>query len=49
MLMPQAVMEYLGSHPVIKETQLVAFGQSLGGAVAIHTVHKFQDKVATIR
>lgn len=32
----QYLLRYLKDHPVIKETSLIVYGRSLGGAVAIH-------------
>ncbi|KAI9314040.1 Alpha/Beta hydrolase protein [Dichotomocladium elegans] len=34
----QTLLEYVQSHPVLKNTRLVAYGQSIGGAVAIDIV-----------
>lgn len=34
----QTLLEYVQSHPVLKDTRLVAYGQSIGGAVAIDIV-----------
>lgn len=33
----QTVLHYLADHPVIKNSKLILYGRSLGGAVAIHT------------
>ncbi|KAF9579698.1 hypothetical protein BGW38_003941 [Lunasporangiospora selenospora] len=40
----QAALDFVKKHPVIGETKLVAYGQSIGGAVAIDTVARNEDK-----
>ncbi|KAI8890841.1 alpha/beta-hydrolase [Backusella circina FSU 941] len=40
----QTMLEYIKQHPILKHTRLVAYGQSLGGAVAIHLVSQNEDK-----
>lgn len=35
-----AAIEYVKSHPQLKKTKIVLFGQSIGGAVAIHAASK---------
>ncbi|ORZ10543.1 BEM46-like protein [Absidia repens] len=39
----QTVVDYIKNHPILKYTRLAAYGQSLGGAVAIHVVSKNED------
>ncbi|CAO3625764.1 unnamed protein product [Cunninghamella blakesleeana] len=39
----QTVVDYIKNHPILSHTQLVAYGQSLGGAVAIYIVSKNED------
>ncbi|KAI9492456.1 Alpha/Beta hydrolase protein [Zychaea mexicana] len=34
----QTLLEYVQSHPILKDTRLIAYGQSIGGAVAIDIV-----------
>ncbi|KAF7722188.1 hypothetical protein EC973_003568 [Apophysomyces ossiformis] len=40
----QTVVDYVQQHPILKHTKLVAYGQSLGGAVAINLVSKNESK-----
>ncbi|KAF9932758.1 hypothetical protein FBU30_007408 [Linnemannia zychae] len=40
----QAALDYIKSHPVISETKLIAYGQSIGGAVSIDIVARNEDK-----
>ncbi|CAO3649695.1 unnamed protein product [Cunninghamella echinulata] len=40
----QTALEYILKHPILRHTKLVAFGQSLGGAVALNLVSKNEDK-----
>lgn len=40
----QTALEYIQHHPILKHTKLVAFGQSLGGAVAINLVAKHEEQ-----
>ncbi|KAI7875955.1 alpha/beta-hydrolase [Lichtheimia hyalospora FSU 10163] len=40
----QTALEYIQRHPILKHTRLVAYGQSLGGAVATYLVSKYEDK-----
>lgn len=37
-------MDYIKRHPILKHTKLIAYGQSLGGAVATHLVARNEDK-----
>lgn len=37
-------MEYIIQHPVLGKTPLIAYGQSIGGAVAINLVSRNEDK-----
>ncbi|SAL98190.1 hypothetical protein [Absidia glauca] len=39
----QTVVDYIKNHPLLKHTQLIAYGQSLGGAVAIYVVSNNED------
>ncbi|KAI7860682.1 Alpha/Beta hydrolase protein [Circinella umbellata] len=39
----QTLLEYVHSHPILKNTRLVAYGQSIGGAVAIDIVSHNED------
>ncbi|ORX50598.1 alpha/beta-hydrolase [Hesseltinella vesiculosa] len=39
----QATLDYVLHHPILRHTKLVAFGQSLGGAVAIDLVAKQEE------
>ena len=43
-LISQTALEYIQHHPILKHTKLVAFGQSLGGAVAINLVAKHEEQ-----
>ncbi|CAM0141327.1 unnamed protein product [Umbelopsis sp. WA50703] len=40
----EAAMDYIVQHPVLAKTPLVAYGQSIGGAVAINLVSRNEDK-----
>ncbi|KAI8385021.1 Alpha/Beta hydrolase protein [Radiomyces spectabilis] len=40
----QAVLDYIQRHPILRHTRLIAYGQSLGGAVAISLVSRNEDK-----
>ncbi|KAH8548183.1 Alpha/Beta hydrolase protein [Umbelopsis sp. PMI_123] len=40
----EAALEYVTQHPVLGKTPLIAYGQSIGGAVAIYTVSRNEDK-----
>ncbi|KAL0082185.1 Alpha/Beta hydrolase protein [Phycomyces blakesleeanus] len=40
----QTVLDYVLRHPILRHTKLVAYGQSLGGAVAINLVSKNEEK-----
>lgn len=39
-------MDYIKKHPVLSETKLIAYGQSIGGAVSIDIVARNEDKFA---
>ncbi|ORX50941.1 alpha/beta-hydrolase [Hesseltinella vesiculosa] len=39
----QTVVDYIKDHPILRYTQLIAHGQSLGGAVAAYIVSKNED------
>lgn len=38
------MLEYIKQHPILKHTKLIAYGQSLGGSVAISLVSRNEDK-----
>ncbi|GAO47095.1 hypothetical protein G7K_1307-t1 [Saitoella complicata NRRL Y-17804] len=40
----QVMLDYVLQHPVLSKTPLIAYGQSIGGAVAIHTVATYEKK-----
>ncbi|KAL9538508.1 hypothetical protein MBANPS3_010877 [Mucor bainieri] len=40
----QTMLEYIKQHPILKHTKLIAYGQSLGGSVAISLVSRNEDK-----
>ncbi|KAF9436609.1 bem46 protein, variant, partial [Entomortierella beljakovae] len=40
----QTALDYIKDHPVIGKTKLVAYGQSIGGAVSIDIVAKNESK-----
>ncbi|KAG2220381.1 hypothetical protein INT45_006552 [Circinella minor] len=40
----QTALDYIKRHPILKHTKLIAYGQSLGGAVATHLVARNEDK-----
>jgi alpha-beta hydrolase superfamily lysophospholipase len=42
------MLEYIRQHPILKHTRLVAYGQSLGGAAAIHLVSQNEDKFSAL-
>lgn len=44
----QSSLEYILKHPEIKDTKIIVFGQSIGGAVAIDLASKNQDKISGI-
>lgn len=44
----QTALEYITHHPILRHTKLIAFGQSLGGAVALNLVSKNEDKFAAL-
>ncbi|KAI9313420.1 Alpha/Beta hydrolase protein, partial [Dichotomocladium elegans] len=39
----QTALEYILRHPILRHTKLVAYGQSMGGAVATYLVAKNED------
>ncbi|CAG8647933.1 12001_t:CDS:2 [Cetraspora pellucida] len=41
----QTVLDYIRKHTVLKDTRLIVYGRSLGGAVAIDLVSKNEDKI----
>ncbi|CAO3669512.1 unnamed protein product [Rhizopus microsporus] len=40
----QTVLEYIKQHPILKHTKLIAYGQSLGGSVAISLVSRNEEQ-----
>ncbi|KAI7869794.1 Alpha/Beta hydrolase protein [Spinellus fusiger] len=44
----ETALDYILHHPVLRHTRLVAYGQSLGGAVAINLVSKNEDKFVAL-
>lgn len=36
----QTMLDYVREHPILKDTPLIAYGQSIGGAVAIDLVSR---------
>ncbi|CAG8642030.1 9395_t:CDS:2, partial [Scutellospora calospora] len=44
----QTTLDYVCNHRIFKRTNIIVYGQSLGGAVAIDLVSKNDDKVAGI-
>jgi alpha-beta hydrolase superfamily lysophospholipase len=36
-------LDFVKEHPILKDTKLVAYGQSIGGAVAIDLVSRNED------
>ncbi|KAI9491359.1 Alpha/Beta hydrolase protein [Zychaea mexicana] len=42
----QTLLDYVRAHPVLKKTLLIAYGQSIGGAVAIDLVSRNEDYFA---
>ncbi|PPQ71657.1 hypothetical protein CVT26_010576 [Gymnopilus dilepis] len=44
----QAAVDYVLSHPELSKLPLIIYGQSLGGAIAIHATYKNSDKVAAL-
>ena len=43
-----AVLMYANTHPKLKHDQIIAYGQSLGGAVAISMAHRHPSLVAGV-
>lgn len=41
-------MEYLSTHPLLKDTKMVLYGQSIGGAVCIDTAAAYPDMVSGV-
>lgn len=44
----EAVLEYALKHPRLKNSPIVVFGRSLGGAVSVYLAEKFPNKVAAV-
>ncbi|KAI7874448.1 alpha/beta-hydrolase, partial [Lichtheimia hyalospora FSU 10163] len=42
----QTLLEYVRTHPLLKHTRLIAYGQSIGGAVAIDLVARNEEAFA---
>lgn len=42
----QTLLDYVRTHPLLKYTRLIAYGQSIGGAVAIDLVARNEDAFA---
>ncbi|KND04157.1 uncharacterized protein SPPG_01592 [Spizellomyces punctatus DAOM BR117] len=42
----QATLDWVLAHPQLRNTKIVVYGQSLGGAVAIHLASTNEDKIA---
>ncbi|EMR11504.1 hypothetical protein PNEG_00517 [Pneumocystis murina B123] len=42
------VLNYVHQHPVLSKTSIIAYGQSLGGAIAIQSVSACQDKYSAL-
>jgi alpha-beta hydrolase superfamily lysophospholipase len=40
------MLDFVREHPILKDTPLVAYGQSIGGAVAIDLVSRNEDSFA---
>ncbi|KAG1244583.1 hypothetical protein G6F68_015393 [Rhizopus microsporus] len=40
----QTVLAYIKQHPILKHTKLIAYGQSLGGSVAISLVSRNEEQ-----
>ncbi|ORX84202.1 alpha/beta-hydrolase [Basidiobolus meristosporus CBS 931.73] len=41
----QAALDFITDHPLLMNTKIIAFGQSIGGAVAIDLVARNEDKI----
>ncbi|BEI88559.1 uncharacterized protein CcaverHIS019_0112770 [Cutaneotrichosporon cavernicola] len=41
-------MEYIATHPILRNTKLVLYGQSIGGAVVLDTAAAFPDMVSGV-
>lgn len=44
----QTILDYIKQHELLKYTRLVAYGQSIGGAVAIDLVSRNEDQFSGI-
>jgi alpha-beta hydrolase superfamily lysophospholipase len=40
------MLDFVREHPILKDTPLVAYGQSIGGAVAIDLLSRNEDSFA---
>ncbi|KAL1919694.1 uncharacterized protein VTP21DRAFT_1625 [Calcarisporiella thermophila] len=45
MLDAEAALKYIRQHPVLKNTTLILYGQSIGGAVATYLASNFQSQI----
>ncbi|ORX40152.1 Alpha/Beta hydrolase protein [Kockovaella imperatae] len=43
-----AAFDYIRAHPILGSTKLVAYGQSIGGAVCLYTGYKYSDLLSGI-
>ncbi|KAL7423268.1 bem46 protein, variant [Cryptotrichosporon argae] len=44
----RTAIEYISTHPLLKDTKLVVYGQSIGGAVCLYAASAFPDLVSGI-
>jgi len=42
----QTALDYIKKHPVLKDTVIIAYGQSIGGAVAVDVASRNQKSVS---
>ncbi len=42
------VLEHIKKHKLLGETKIVVYGQSIGGAVAIHLASKFENRIDAV-
>lgn len=40
-----ATLDFIQQHPLLKDSRIVLFGQSIGGAVAIDLASRFEDRI----
>ncbi|KAG4305302.1 hypothetical protein PORY_001472 [Pneumocystis oryctolagi] len=48
MIDSMTVLDYVSQHPILSKTSIIAYGQSLGGAVAIQSVFSAQEKYSAL-